>query len=217
MRLKLELPENISEISLKQFIKYDELNEREMDYINYAKRKINIFTGIPFNQIGSINNSDALRVLEQIDKALATDVVFVPTFTMHDIEFGFIPNFDKITFDENRAMMEYGVNKDTLHKLMAVLFRPIIKKDGDKYDIMPFDESEQYAEFMKEMPLNIVNGALVFFCNLAKELQQATQRYLTEELAREMKLKDISKISDGIQRIKKWLTTIFLKSKQLEN
>jgi len=158
-------------------------------------------------------------LLGLIDKALSTDVEFKPTFTMGDIEFGFIPNLDKITLREHATLATYGVDKDKLHNLMSVLFRPITKKIGDKYEIMAFTveytDNEQYAEMMKEMPLNIVNGALVFFWNLANELQEATQRYLTEELQRDMKPKTYSKISVGIRHLRSWLKTTLSKSKQL--
>jgi len=213
--MKVILPENIAEITLNQFLKLEDLNTRDLDINNYNKRKLSIFTNIPFNQIGNVRSEDAERLLTQIDKALATEVEFTPTFTMHEIEFGFIPNFDKITFDENRALMEYGVDKNTLHNLMAILFRPITKKEGDKYEIMGFNDSEQYAELMKDMPLNCVNGALVFFWSLANELQQATQKYLTEELVRGMKPKSTSRILDGIRHIKNWLKTTSLKSRKL--
>jgi len=213
--MKVTLPENISEITLSQFAKYTELCERDIDDLNFRKRKISIFTKIPFNKIGSIRSEDAERLLNLIDKALATEVEFKPTFMLGDIEFGFIPNLDKITLTEYAMLTTYGVDKDKLHNLMAVLFRPIVNKEGDKYEIMAYTDDEQYAEMMKEMPLNIVNGALVFFWNLANELQQATQKYLTEELVRDMKPKTISRISDGIQRLRSWLKTTRLKSKQL--
>jgi len=213
--MKITLPENIGEITLNQFLKYEELLERDLDSLNFNKRKISIFTGIPFNQVQHIKAVDAERILNQVDKALGTEAVFQNTFTMGDLEFGFIPDFDKITLDEYADLTTYGVDKSTLHNLMSVLFRPIINKNGERYEIMSYDGTEQYAEMMKEMPLNIVNGALVFFWNLANELQEATQRYLSEELVRDMKPKTTSRISDGIQRLRNWLKMTSLKSTRL--
>lgn len=226
--MKITLPENISEITLRQFLKYEELQARDLDAYNFNKRKINIFTGIPVSQVDNIRGVDAERILNQIDTALNTDAEFVNRFTMHGIEFGFIPNLDKMTLGEYADLSKHGVDKDSLHNLMAVLFRPIVRKElvrqnifnriflknknnkaEVKYDILSYNGTEEYAEFMKDMPLSVVNGALVFFYNLANELQEATQNYLTEELQKDQKLKTISKISVGIHRLKSWLKTTF--------
>lgn len=228
--MKITLPENISEITLRQFLAYEKLIERDLDVYNFNKRKINIFTGIPVNQIDNVKGVDAERILNQIDTALNTDSEFVNRFTMHGIEFGFIPNLDKMTLGEYADLSKHGVEKESLHNLMAVLFRPIVKKEivkqnifkrmfyksknvkeQIKYDILSYNGSEEYAEFMKDMPLHVVNGALVFFYNLANELQEATRKYLSEELLKDQKLKTISKTSVGILRLKSWLRTTFSK------
>lgn len=207
--MQITLPENISEITLGQFLKYEELITRDMDIYNFNKRKLELFTNIPFKQLDNIKQVDSERLLNQIDIALTTEAEFTPTFTMHDIKFGFIPNLDRITLAEYADMAKHGVDKDSLHNLMAVLFRPIKKEIGDKYDIMPYAGTSEYAELMKDMPLNCVNGALVFFYNLANELQTATQRYLSEELRREMQPLTTSRISDGIRQLRSWLKTTF--------
>lgn len=207
--MKIVLPENISEITLRQFLKYEDLLSRDLDIYNFNKRKIEIFTTIPFKDIDNVKGVDAERILNQIDTALNTEVEFKNTFTMHEIEFGFIPNLDKMTIGEYAGLAANGVDKNTLHYLMAILFRPVVKRIGEKYEIVSFNGSDEYAEMMKDMPLNVVNGALVFFYNLANELQEATQKYLSEELQKEMKPKTISKSLDGILRLRNWLRTIF--------
>lgn len=207
--MEIILPENISDIKLKQFLDYMELQSRKMDALNHDKRKVSIFTGIPYKHVKHIKRADFDRILNQIDIGLSTEVPFTQRFTLHDIEFGFIPNLDDITIGEYADISAYGVKDETLHKLMAVLFRPIIKKEGDSYTIMPYEGTEEFAELMKDMPMNCVNGALVFFWNLASELQTATQRYLTEELLKEMRPPNTSRLSAGTQRLINWLKETF--------
>lgn len=209
--MEIVLPENISEITLRQFLKYEDLQSRDLDSYNFNKRKIEIFTKIPFQQIGNIKAVDADRILNQIDIALSTEAEFVNTFTMHNIEFGFIPNLDKMTLGEYADLSKHGVDKSSLHNLMAVLFRPVVNRRGDKYEIMSYNGSDEYAEMMKDMPLNVVNGSLVFFYNLANELQEATQRFLSEELQKEPHPKTILKSLVGTRRLKNLLKTISLK------
>lgn len=208
--MKIDLPEDISEITLGQFLKYEELEARGLDAHNFNRRKIAMFTGISFKDTAFIKNNDYERILSQINKALSTYVEFKDRFTMHGIEFGFVPDLDKITLGEYADLTAYGADKENLHKLMAVLFRPIINKEGSRYSVMPYNGTEEYANMMLGMPLNCVNGALVFFYSLANELQTATQKYLSEELQREMMPPTSSLISGGIQRLRNWLRTTSL-------
>lgn len=207
--MKIDLPENISEITLGQFLKYEELEARGLDAHNFNRRKIAMFTGISFKDTAFIKNNDYERILNQINTALSTDVEFKDRFTMHGIEFGFVPDLDKITLGEYADLTAYRADKENLHKLMAVLFRPIINNNVDRYSIMAYNGTEEYANMMLGMPLNCVNGALVFFYNLANELQTATQRYLTEELLKEMKQPNTSRALGGIRLLRNWLTTTF--------
>ncbi len=210
--MEIILPENISEITLGQFIKYDELLQRDLDAQNFNRRKISLFTAIPFKNTAYLRQADYDRLLLKIDTALNTDAEFTDRFTMHGMEFGFIPDFDKITIGEFADLSQHGLGAETLHRLMAVLFRPVISNTGSSYAIMPYDGTDEYAEMMKDMPLSCVNGALVFFYSLASELQEATQRYLTEELLKEGRPPNTSAILAGIRRSKNWLRTIFSRS-----
>jgi hypothetical protein len=185
--MKITLPENISDITLNQFQRYSELVERE-DLTDKQKndRKISIFTSINHKESGSISSVDYNEILEQIDSALNQTVEFKNTFKMGGVEFGFIPNLDEITQGEFIDLSTYGMSAENLHKVMAVLFRPIKNKDGFKnYSVVGYDGTKQYAEVMKQMPLSIVNGALVFFLNLANELTIHTQKYMSLAQARE--------------------------------
>lgn len=212
--MEIIIPENISEITLGQFIKYDELLQRNLDEQNFNRRKINLFTGIPFKDTAYLRKVDYDRLLYKIDTALNTDAEFKDRFTMHGMEFGFIPDFDKITIGEFADLTQHGQDAGSLHRLMAVLFRPIVKTIGQTYTIMPYNGTEAYADMMKDMPLNCVNGALVFFYHLASELQIATQRFLTEEILRANPRPNISRLSGGIRRSRNWLRTIFSRSRR---
>lgn len=185
--MKITLPENIHDIKLHQFQKYSRLLEREdLPIDQFNKRKIEIFANIERSRIDLISQSDYEEIIAQIDIALNQTVDFKPTFKMEGVEFGFIPNLDKITAGEWRDLSIYGTNVDEMHKLMAVLFRPIKRKDVfGNYEIINYDGTEKYATIMKYMPLSIVNGALVFFSSLANELVNYTQKYMVMEQPKE--------------------------------
>jgi hypothetical protein len=199
--MRIKLPEHSADITLLQYQKYYDLLQREgLDDYQHNQRKIQIFTGIKPNEYTLIKQTDIEDMLKQIDTALETPFEFVNTFTIEGLEFGFIPNLDKITGGEYFDLNKYGSDVETLHNLMAILFRPIKDKDGlGNYTILPYNGTEQWAELMKLTPMNVVNGALFFFVNLRKELLSYTLRFMEEEQARENKQASTLKSGDGMQ------------------
>ncbi len=203
--MKITLPEHIGEITLNQFQRYHELTQREnIDDYQFNKRKVSIFTGIKYRDLDNISNKDFKEILEQIDIALDTEHDFTERFALDGIEFGFIPNFDKIKTKEFVDMDLYKpTDVENLHKLMAILFRPIKSIDNFKnYSIKEYNGTAKYSILMKQMPLSVVNGALVFFCNLSKELSKHIQKSTAKELQKENKHLTTSKNGDGIQPLK---------------
>lgn len=209
--MKVTLPESIHDITLLQYQQYDELLQREdLDEYNFNKRKIQLFTGIERNRIDLVSSVDYKMILTQIDLALNQTVDFKPTFFIKDVEFGFIPNFDKITQGEFIDISTHGASVESMHKLMAVLFRPIKNKDVlGNYEIIKYKGTKQYSDIMKHMPLSIVNGSLVFFSSLANELINYTQRYMIQEPARGKQQTITSKNGVGMLQLKSWLKEKF--------
>lgn len=213
--MKIILPENISDIKLATFQRYHELTTRtDLSEYQFNKRKIEIFTGLKQSDIRKIKRSDYEEISQQIDKALNETVDFKPTFFIKDVEFGFIPNLDDISAGEYIDLSKYGVDVATMHNLMAVLFRPITKKDSfDNYEIIEYEGTKQYADIMKHMPMNIVSGALVFFSSLASELTSYTQRYMEVEQMKANRQANTLKNGDGSQPLTNWLRARFGKWK----
>jgi len=199
--MRIKLPEHSGDITLLQYQKYYDLLQREgLDDYQHNQRKIQIFTGIKPNEYKLVKQSDIDDMLKQIDLALETPFEFVNRFAIEGMEFGFVPNLDKITGGEYFDLNKYGSDVETLHNLMAILFRPIKDKNsiGD-YSIEPYNGTEQWAELMKLTPMNVVNGALFFFVNLRKELLSYTLRFMEEEQAKENKQANTLRSGDGMQ------------------
>ena len=202
--MKLTLPENISEVTLGQYQADVELSKKEMPDFDRKCKRIEIFTGIPADQLKGIKKKDLADILSQIEDALSIGIKFQNRFTLNDIEFGLIPNFDNLEipadpeqFCEFLDLQKYGIEIETLHKTMAVLFRPILNKDRfDNYTIVEYNGTEQYGELMKKMPLHLANGALGFFYHLARELRLHIAAYTREVQAKVNALESILK--DGV-------------------
>ena len=94
MKVKVTIPEDISDITLGQYQEYealnDKLNDKEIDVKEYNKQKISLFAGIPYNRMNQVSYKDFAELLKDIDKALDQECKFVNRFTIDNIEFGFI-------------------------------------------------------------------------------------------------------------------------------
>tara|TARA_R110000751_G_scaffold188573_2_gene294557 strand:- start:365 stop:982 length:618 start_codon:yes stop_codon:yes gene_type:complete len=196
--VKIQLPESNADITLEQSQRYLAITERDnLSELDKTKRIVKLFTGLKTNEIDAMSITDYEGILIQITKALSTEEGFAQRFTLNGIEFGFIPNLDEMTAGEYIDLTSSSVNPETLHKTMAILFRPITDRDGfGSYNIEPYTASTLHHDLMKHAPMNIVNGMLVFFCLLSKELQVCITKS-TEVLAEEVRRKQVTTSRNG--------------------
>jgi hypothetical protein len=208
--MKVLIPENSKDITLLQYQKFTELQLREdLNPHEFNVRKIQIFTGLKPNEVKLISSADYADILSKIDIALNQECEFEAIVNIKGIEFGFIPNLDKITAGEFMDLNDNQNGVENLHKVMAVLFRPIKKKDTfGNYEIHPYLGTEENAEIMKLMPMNAVTGAMVFFSNLANELVSYTQKYFNQEQPK-VNPQITFKSGVGMQRLTQWLRAKF--------
>ena len=203
MKVKITLPESIEDITLDQYQKFDALTRREdLNDIEYNKRVIKIFTGLKYQEVDAISFKDYEDILIQIGKALNQESEFKQRFKIKDIEFGFHPNLDNMQTSEYVDLKTIGMDVENYHKVMAILFRPIIQSDGFKnYKIANYEGTKQYADVMKQMPMSIVKGAFVFFYHLSSELRKHIQKSTKVEHQRVTTQQIILKNGDGTQQL----------------
>ena len=92
----------------------------------------------------------------------------------------------------------------TMHKAMAVLFRPIIHSKKEFYRIDDYGGSARYSDVMLDMPVSVAIGATVFFYRLGSKLPVLTMDYLQEVLKKEGATPQVKQIlgesGDGISQ-----------------
>lgn len=197
--MKVVLPENISEITLGQFQQYSEIADQEVDYKHKIK-VVSIFCEVPENVVDQFPIRQVEDFYNQIAKALTENVDFTQRFEFHGKEFRFIPNLDEIKGNEFMDLMTYQGEIKNYHRLMAILFRPVIDKDNfGNYKIAEYNGTSEWSDKMKDLPLNIANGSLFFFSSLSKELEISIHRYIQKAQARGQKLQTISSGGAGMQ------------------
>ena len=179
MKIKLNIPEKLSEMTLGQYQDWLKVSEgKELD--TFLQQKIiEIFCGITLKEVMQIKASDIDRLVTGISNIFVEEPKFIDRFDYGGKEFGFIPKLDDISFGEYVDLDTYLQDWQLMHKAMAVLFRPITLKRKDKYLIEDYESAEKYD--LKCMPLNVVFGSLVFFYHLRSELLRHILNYLANQ------------------------------------
>jgi len=186
MQLEVSIPSTLKEVKLKDYQDFLLIENPSND--DLLKRILNINT----KELGKIKDKDVDYLINHINKLFEQEHKYIPTFNLNGVAYGFIPNLDEITYGENKDVTSYINEWGNMHKAMAVLFRPLKQKQGHKYLIEEYEGSHKYSEVMKEMPLSVVLGAMVFFYNLTNELLNYIPSYLEKELVKEQTIGQIS-------------------------
>jgi hypothetical protein len=207
MKIKLNVPTELGEIKLSDYVKYLKVLEvnQDDDYSDvFVHQKIlDIFCGVPLIEAVEYKMSDVRKVVGTITNTLNQKPELVKTFKLGDTEFGFIPKLDDMTFGEYVDLDSNLGSWDNMYKAMAVLYRPVKQKIKDKYLIEDY-KGDLYYDAMIHTPMDAVVSSMLFFYNLGKELSIAMTKYLEEEnLLEDSVLNQTSLINgDGINQYK---------------
>jgi hypothetical protein len=178
MELKVVVPTSLSEITLDQYQRFARL-EGDEEFLTH--KMLEIFCGVPLAQLPNARIKDVSNVTKHIYGMLAEKPTLKPKFTIGDQEFGFIPELDNITYGEFVDLDTYLQDVQNMHKAMAVLYRPITHQVKSRYLIEPYESAGKYADQMKQAPMDVVLGGVLFFWRLGNELLQATLTSLEEK------------------------------------
>tara|TARA_R100000544_G_C2224437_1_gene59695 strand:- start:610 stop:1230 length:621 start_codon:yes stop_codon:yes gene_type:complete len=168
--MKIKVPQDINDITVGEYIKFNEINKEDTDDEFLIHKTINIFCGVDMRDIMNMDYEDAEMVASDIFHALSRDCKFSERFTLNGVEYGFITSLEGLTLGEYIDLETYLKDQKDLHKAAAVMYRPIVKQYRDLYEIEPYNSSIKNQELMKQAPVGTISQAVVFFYNIAKEL-----------------------------------------------
>ena len=210
MKLTLNIPESLNEVTLDQYQQWLKVAEdKELD--NFLQQKmIEIFCGVTLKQVMLIKAKDIESIVVQISKLFnQKENKFIDRFKYQDQDFGFIPKLDDMTFGEYVDLDTYLADWQLMHKAMSVLYRPITFKKKNQYLIEEYETADKYN--MKQMTLDVVFGSMVFFWKLRNELQTHILNYLANqtEVPISQELQDSLKNGAGISQFTPYPQTTF--------
>ncbi len=151
-----------------------------------AKETIKALSTLPVKLVEEMALSDVATIFERLSK-LQVKGKLKKVFEIDGIEYGFLPDLSEISLGEWADIEQYikdGLEKN-IHKIMAVLFRPITSREGKMYSVQSYKDGKQRAEkFKKKMNAEQVQQSLVFFWTFGKELSTILPLYLTEMMTK---------------------------------
>ena len=201
MKIELTIPTSLNDIKLAQYQKFLKVVEENEEGEFVQQKMVQLFCGIDLKDVASIRYKDVAEITANINNLFTKENHFIQRFKMGGVEFGFIPNLDEMTTGEYMDLDNYITDWNTMHNAMAVLYRPITNKLGNKYQIEEYKGSVTYADVMRHAPLDVVLGAMVFFYNLGNDLLKSTINYLekNQEVQNILNKHNLENVGDGIQ------------------
>jgi hypothetical protein len=188
--ISYKLPKTLDQITLGQYVAFMSAKT------DLAKAAIAV--GKPVKEVEGLTFHAIQTICELYEEVCNQPMAkHHGTFVVGEMRLGFIPDLHAITFREHIDMdalaqsvwpNDSEINYENLPKLMAVLFRPVAERLGNQYRIKTYDagKMDEYMPYVLGMPMDRVNGAMVFFSTIVNELALSSRAYLAAKLTRKM-------------------------------
>ena len=214
--MEFTIPATLRDVRLSQWQRYIDVYDKNKDqdateFLN--KKVLEIFCDVKLSDVDKIGLNVFDDTLVHLSSVLNSKPELSQTFKLEGtdgvvVEFGMIPNLDKMSYGEFIDLEKYLFSDKELHKAMAVLYRPIKFKSKDKYLIHEYKGTSYMADVMKDTPLDVAISARVFFYRLATKLGNYTMAYTLKQLQEKNQNKqDKDSVKNG-ETIKQYLLSL---------
>lgn len=183
--MKLNLPADPSQVTLRQFIDYKlAVDEIERLVIATGRSRETVMKLNP--EAANYVISTFETVIDQTRGELKRHILIKKG--VRRVRISFIPALESMTLAEHvdlddltRVIWKEG-KYEYLVKLFTVLYRPVHKRLGKWYELIPYDsEKNAHEYFIDRLDMDTVNAALLFFSTIANELSRNSLDYLEQE------------------------------------
>ena len=182
--LEIKVPNDYSAITLTKFLQlqkdlkvYEDDEEAKIATLFY--HLCNVEPGV----ISKIDTNTFTQIKNKLLSFVAQEKFdLIPFVNMNGVKYGFEPNLSEIAYGAYVDISKYdelNINENW-EKIMAILYRPVVKEVGKLYEIEPYTGKEP-TEHWREVNMDVHFGALFFFINLSKVLLRNTLKSLTQK------------------------------------
>ena len=178
MAIKIKIPNSLNEITLRQYKKFLKIQQSETEDRFLNAKMIEIFCNIDLKDVIRLKLKDTNEIINVLSDLFNQKPSLVSKFKLNGVEYGFHPELDDLLLGEYIDLDNFIGDWDNMEKAMNVLYRPIIVRLKDKYNIEEY-QIENSVNLL-DMPMDAVLSSIFFLWNLGLELSQTMMNYLEE-------------------------------------
>ena len=175
--IELKIPTEWNDISIGMYQEFIAINKKKMSEEEKIVKVVCCLCEVEESVLERFKYKDLKYIADKLITLLDTEMdkeELVKKVNFNGERYGLIPNMSGISLGEYVDIESYC--KDThgnLHKIMSILYRPIIKEVGTKYSIEEYNPDEYKEDLFKSFPIWVSMSALSFFFRLGKQLKLA--------------------------------------------
>ena len=169
MKKKLTIPTSWNDVTIRQYQYYAASIDKAITTRQKAMVAVTAFCGLSEEEVPYLTQDsyeDIVSRLHWVNQAPESDADLIQLFEHEGVEYGFIPNWTKLTFGEFVDLEHFaseGRLVENLDRAMALMYRPVIEKVKGHYTISDYTIDEGRVAIMRDMPMTLAVGAMVFF------------------------------------------------------
>ena len=190
--IELTIPTNWNDITIGMYQQFVKINKKKFD--NDEERTAELICAlckVELNQLERFKYKDLKYIVNKISKLMdgkMDDKTLVKKVDFKGTKLGLIQNFSAITLGEFVDIENYCKDSyKNLHKLMSVIYRPIVKERGERYSIEEYKPDELKEDDYLDFPIVASMSALSFFFHLGTQLKLALLKYSTREVEKKIR------------------------------
>jgi hypothetical protein len=185
MEITLTIPTDYAGITLKKWLAFmKDIKNYEGDEEAVTALMMHHLCGLDPNFLSGLSVESMNEIKGELSRFISDTELPLQRFVEIDgTEYGFEPNLSNMSYGAylDVTKWETFTIDDNWVKIMNVLYRPVTKKQGELYNVKPYDGSGDADKWLN-VPMDVHFGALFFLLSLSKDLLNATLKSSKEEL-----------------------------------
>lgn len=189
--LTIEIPTSWNDVTLKQYLALQaDLEAYRDDDEAQAALMLYHLCGLDAEYLKKLSAESYNKVRSKLNEFISPESIELQQLvTIDGIEYGFEPNLSKMSYGAYADITKWdtiAIDKNWA-KVMSILYRPVTKKQKERYDIETYDGNIDETKWL-DVNMEVHWGALFFFVRLQMDLLKGILKSLkAEELHPSMK------------------------------
>lgn len=183
--ITLQIPQDWNAVTIEMYRKFQELKGKKLSKDEFNLECICIMCNIDRGVMDRMSYNDINKIAKELTVLLKEEPSteeLQKKVEWNGIKYGFVPNLSEITLGEYVDIESYCKDaQKNLHKIMSILYRPIVKETKTRYSIEPYNPSDEIYEEFLDFPILPSMSALSFFFLLGRKLPVALVKSLRKD------------------------------------